>query len=98
MFLIFKTSKINLKKIKLQSKGDIKLLNKMSFQKKRQIINIKGTKPSIQNGQLLVSTGNPSLNHLIGNFLFYFDIKFSMNFKKCFCFRRRTSSGICYVN
>lgn len=72
MFL--KRHKNNLKKNQLQSKEDTKLPNKMSFQKKRQIINIKGTKPSIQNGQLLVSTGNPSLNHLIGKF--FFTLKF----------------------
>lgn len=57
----------------------------MSFQKKRQIINIKGTKPSIQNGQLLVSTGNPSLNHLIGKFLI-FPIKTKNQKKNCFVY------------
>lgn len=37
-----------------------------SFQKRRNLINIPGTKPSLQNGQLLVSTGNLSLDHILG--------------------------------
>uniref|UniRef100_A0A3Q3E5C9 Uncharacterized protein n=1 Tax=Labrus bergylta TaxID=56723 RepID=A0A3Q3E5C9_9LABR len=39
-----------------------------SFQKKTRskLISIAGTRPSVQNGQLLVSTGVTSLDYLLG--------------------------------
>ena len=47
-----------------------------SFQKKTRIkaVQILGTKPSLHNNQLLVSTGVPSLDNVIGIIIFvYFD-------------------------
>lgn len=42
--------------------------NSTSFQKKTRskLISIPGTRPSVQNGQLLVSTGVTSLDYLLG--------------------------------
>ncbi len=42
--------------------------NTTSFQKKTRskLISIPGTRPSVQNGQLLVSTGVTSLDYLLG--------------------------------
>ena len=42
--------------------------NATSFQKKTRskLISIPGTRPSVQNGQLIVSTGVTSLDYLIG--------------------------------
>ncbi|KAF7665000.1 hypothetical protein LDENG_00156690 [Lucifuga dentata] len=44
------------------------MLNATSFQKKTRskLISIPGTRPSVQNGQLLVSTGVTSLDYLLG--------------------------------
>lgn len=44
------------------------LVNTTSFQKKTRskLISIPGTRPSVQNGQLLVSTGVTSLDYLLG--------------------------------
>lgn len=36
-----------------------------TFQKKRNILAIPGSKPSLQNGQLLVSSGNPSMDAIL---------------------------------
>lgn len=43
-------------------------LNTTSFQKKTRskLISIPGSRPSVQNGQLLVSTGVTSLDYLLG--------------------------------
>lgn len=38
----------------------------MSFVKRNPVGAIPGTKPSLHNAQLLTSTGNPSLDHIIG--------------------------------
>lgn len=38
----------------------------MSFQKRTRQLPISGTKPSLHNGQLLTSTGNPSLDYILG--------------------------------
>ncbi|XP_063708248.1 elongator complex protein 4 [Culicoides brevitarsis] len=38
----------------------------MSFQKRTRQLPIAGTKPSLHNGQLLTSTGNPSLDYILG--------------------------------
>lgn len=38
----------------------------MSFQKRSHVSTIPGTKSSLHNAQLLTSTGNPSLDHVIG--------------------------------
>lgn len=45
--------------------------NTTSFQKKtrNKLISIPGTRPSVQNGQLLVSTGVTSLDYLLGSFV-----------------------------
>lgn len=45
-------------------------LNTTSFQKKSRskLISIPGSRPSVQNGQLLVSTGVTSLDYLLGQF------------------------------
>lgn len=44
--------------------------NTTSFQKKTRtkLISIPGSRPSVQNGQLLVSTGVTSLDYLLGQF------------------------------
>ena len=44
--------------------------NTTSFQKKSRskLVSIPGARPSIQNGQLIVSTGVTSLDYLIGQF------------------------------
>lgn len=39
----------------------------MSFQKKRTTISLPGTRKSLQYGQQLISTGNPALDHILGN-------------------------------
>lgn len=38
----------------------------MSFQKRSRQLAIPGTKPSLHNGQLLTSTGNPSMDYILG--------------------------------
>lgn len=38
----------------------------MSFQKKRTTNSLPGTRKSLQNGQQLISTGNPALDHILG--------------------------------
>lgn len=47
------------------------LPNTTSFQKKSRgkLISIPGSRPSVQNGQLLVSTGVTSLDYLLGQFV-----------------------------
>ena len=43
-----------------------------SFQKKSKgkTVNIYGTKPSLHNNQLLVSSGVPSLDNVLGNIIY----------------------------
>lgn len=43
-------------------------VNTTSFQKKSRskLVSIPGTRPSVQNGQLIVSTGVTSLDYVIG--------------------------------
>lgn len=45
--------------------------NTTSFQKKSRskLVSIPGTRPSVQNGQLIVSTGVTSLDYVIGQFV-----------------------------
>lgn len=38
----------------------------MSFQKRIRKVDIPGTRQSLHNGQTLVSTGNPSLDYILG--------------------------------
>lgn len=50
--------------------ADRSSFNTTSFQKKTRskLISIPGSRPSVQNGQLLVSTGVTSLDYLLGQF------------------------------
>lgn len=38
----------------------------MSFQKRTRLPDISGVRPSLHNGQPLTSTGNPSLDYILG--------------------------------
>lgn len=68
--------------------GAIKFKNKIST--------IPGTKPSIKNAQLLISTGIPSLDHMIGLCVIFFcDIIISLTFLYFFRWRFTYWFNIC---
>lgn len=63
---------------------------------KSKIPSIPGTKPSIQNAQLLISTGVPSLDHVIGLYhllLFEVSLRISLLPKISYVYRVNFTGG-----
>lgn len=53
-----------------------------SFQRRKKEVIVSGSKPSLQNGQLIVSSGNPCMDSILGKLNDYFKLyQFMLVFK-----------------